>query len=110
MNLDSSALELARTHGRDVVEQLPVLRTAAEHDARDLVQRARSEREQIDGDVVLEAPACIDIATHMPILLLADAVYQHALLHAGLVMRSFTSGGGPYEVCPLCGDDLPRSN
>jgi hypothetical protein len=107
MNLDSSALELARTHGRDVVEQLPVLRTAAERDAHDLVQRGRSEREQIDGDVVLEAPACIDIATHTLVAGLAEAIYQHALLHAGLVMQH--GSGEPYGVCPLCGDDLPRA-
>lgn len=107
MNLDSRALAFAGEHGRDVVDRLGDLRAAAEHDAADLVQRARAEREQLDRDVLLEAPACLDIAAHMVAEGLTNAIYLHALLHAGLVQRAGT--GQAYDVCPLCGDDLPRT-
>lgn len=107
MNLDSSALAFADEHGRGVVDRLGDLRAAAEQDAAELVQRARAEREQLDRDVILEAPACLDIASHMVAEGLTNAIYLHALLHAGLVQREETRTA--YEVCPLCGDDLPRA-
>ncbi|HEX6620415.1 MAG TPA: hypothetical protein VF024_12185 [Solirubrobacteraceae bacterium] len=109
MNLRSDTLDTAdqaRLAGRAGEGGLRShLHGLAEREAVELVQRARSEREVLDRDVLLEAPACIDIAAHVQVSTLAEAIYMHALVHAGFITPA---PGEYYDVCPLCRDDLPR--
>lgn len=104
MNLSSRTLTAADEFGQRANRR--DLRQLAEAEAVELARRARAEREQVDRDVLLEAPACLDVAAHVNVGTLADAIYNHALIHAGFTGRTH---GVPYDVCPRCGDDLPGS-
>lgn len=104
MNLPSPTLAAADELGSRANRR--ELRDLAEVEAVELARRARAEREHVDRDILLEAPACLDVAAHLNIGTLADAIYNHALIHAGFTTRA---ADVPYDVCPRCGDDLPRS-
>ena len=104
MNLPSPTLDLANEAG--INADRGELHRLAIAEGTELVRRAAAERQTVDRDVMADVPACLDVAAHLSAGALGEAIYLHACVHTGFVTRE---PGKPYDVCPMCGDDLPRA-